>query len=279
MGNDEHRERPQEKDAVRTTIVGGRPPGSGKDVGPIPRGIEVLVKKASVDGEFKALLLEKRAEAARTIELDLEPAEAAMLDAVPAAQLEAIIANTQVSPMTRAAFLGRAASVMVAALGAGAVLAPDDLEAGTLGIRPYRFVVYREENYLGEVAYRVADRRAFAAIVAKAQRANRALRQAYEAAKRAWAQSPQHRGVPFPMKEPTPVSCRACGRAGNKAEAEAQAQKLQEQLKAAEDLFEKTLGRLISATRPVRGIRPEPPPVTKGIRPERMPATDGIRPD
>ncbi|MCP4231568.1 MAG: hypothetical protein GY771_15670, partial [bacterium] len=41
-----------EREAVRTTIVGGRPPGSGKSNGSIPRGIEVLVKKASVDAVF-----------------------------------------------------------------------------------------------------------------------------------------------------------------------------------------------------------------------------------
>ena len=46
-----------EQEAVRTTIVGGRPPGCGQPVGQIPRGIEVLVKKAAVDPEFKTLLL------------------------------------------------------------------------------------------------------------------------------------------------------------------------------------------------------------------------------
>ena len=49
--------RPAEQPAVRTTIVGGRPPGSGHGVGQIPRGIELLVKKASVDPEFRKLLL------------------------------------------------------------------------------------------------------------------------------------------------------------------------------------------------------------------------------
>ena len=57
-------ERPSEQEAVRTTIVGGRPPGSGKTLGPIPRGIEVLVKKAAVDPSFKQTLMEKRAKAA-----------------------------------------------------------------------------------------------------------------------------------------------------------------------------------------------------------------------
>ena len=111
--------RPVEQEAVRTTIVGGRPPGSGKPLGPIPRGIEVLVKKAAVDPEFKCLLLEKRGEAAKAIGLALEPAESLMLAAAPAAQIEAIIAQTNVSPSLRPAFLGRAAAVMLAALGVG----------------------------------------------------------------------------------------------------------------------------------------------------------------
>ena len=70
-----------EQTAVRTTIVGGRPPGSGQSVGPIPRGIEILVKKAAVDLEFKQVLLAKRADAAAEIGLELDPAEAMMLRA------------------------------------------------------------------------------------------------------------------------------------------------------------------------------------------------------
>ncbi len=113
------KERPIEQPAVRTTIVGGRPPGAGKSVGDIPRGIEVLVKKASVDAKFRKALLAKRAEAAREIGLVLDPAEVMMLNAVPAAQLEGIIARTTVSPGKKLAFLGRAAAVMLAALGTG----------------------------------------------------------------------------------------------------------------------------------------------------------------
>jgi hypothetical protein len=117
--------RPIEQEAVKTTIVGGRPPGSGKPVGPIPRGIEVLIKKAAVDPDFKALLVAKRAEAAKEIGLALDPAEAMMLKAAPADQLEAIIARTTVAPSVRAAFLGRAAAVMLVALGAGAIAGCD----------------------------------------------------------------------------------------------------------------------------------------------------------
>jgi hypothetical protein len=81
-----------------------------------PQGIEVLVKKASVDPEFKALLLAERAGAAEAIGLELEPAEAAMLAAVPAAQLETIIGRTSVPSEHRRVFLGKVAAAMLAAV-------------------------------------------------------------------------------------------------------------------------------------------------------------------
>ena len=114
------RARAQEQPAVRMTIVGGRPPGSGRGLGTIPRGIEVLVKKASVDPAFKAVLLERRAAAAECIGLVLTPEEAAILNLVPASQLQAIIANTKVDKLIMPAFLGKAAAVMLVALGASA---------------------------------------------------------------------------------------------------------------------------------------------------------------
>jgi hypothetical protein len=113
-----HADRPAEQEAVRTTIVGGRPPGSGQSVGPIPRGIEILIKKASVDPAFRELLLAERGEAAGTIGLVLEPAEAMMLAAAPAEQLQAVIARTNVPQEHRRAFLGQAAAAMLAAIGA-----------------------------------------------------------------------------------------------------------------------------------------------------------------
>jgi len=127
-------DRPVEQPAVKTTIVGGRPPGPGKAVGPIPRGIEVLIKKAAVDPAFRRLLLETRDEAAREIDLVLEPAEALMLRAAPREQLQAIIDRTRVHPKLRSALLGRAAAVMLVALGAGAVGCEDTSPVD--GIRP-----------------------------------------------------------------------------------------------------------------------------------------------
>lgn len=137
MGNAEvNGGRPAEQRAVRTTIVGGRPPGAGKPVGNIPRGIEVLVKKAAVDPAFRRLLLAKRAEAAKTIGLDLSPSEAAMLAAIPGAQLEAIISNTKVDPKLRPILMGAAAAVMLVVLGADMVGC--DGNGGTKGGRPDR---------------------------------------------------------------------------------------------------------------------------------------------
>jgi hypothetical protein len=112
-----HADRPREQEAVRTTIVGGRPPGSGQSVGNVPRGVEVLIKKAAVDPAFCELLLERRAVAADEIGLQLEPAEAMMLAAAPREQLEIVIANTHVPEEHRRAFLGKVAAAMLAAIG------------------------------------------------------------------------------------------------------------------------------------------------------------------
>jgi len=84
----------------------------------IPRGIEVLLKKAAVDVAFRQRLLAERSEAAQAIGLALTPAETAMLDVASDEQLRAAIEHTRVEPRLRPAFLGRAAAVMLAALGA-----------------------------------------------------------------------------------------------------------------------------------------------------------------
>ncbi len=127
--------RPSEKGAVFTTIVGGRPPGSGTEVGRIPRGIEVLIKKASVDEEFRAILLAQRTDAAGEIGLELADAEKAMLESIPAAQLEAIISRTKVKPQNRRVFLGKVAAAMLAAVGVGVAGCEKEPDR-TTGVRP-----------------------------------------------------------------------------------------------------------------------------------------------
>lgn len=82
----------------------------------IPRGIEVLVKKASVDPEFRQLLLDKRGRAASEIDLELTEAERNILGGMPDEQLEKIIDNTKVEPEQRKIFLGKTAKLMLAAV-------------------------------------------------------------------------------------------------------------------------------------------------------------------
>ncbi len=78
--------------------------------------------KASVDPEFRKVLLEKRSDAATLIDLELSPAEASMLEAVPREQLERIIDHTTVPEEHRRVFLGKIGCLMLALLGAGAAL-------------------------------------------------------------------------------------------------------------------------------------------------------------
>jgi acyl carrier protein len=122
----------------------------------IPQGIEVLVKKAAVDPAFKATLLERRAEAARQIGLELSPGEAALLATVPTAQLEAIIARTNVPQEHRRAFLGQAAAAMLAALGmaSGAVAASAPKEVRAV---PAAIVVKPVPKPIKTVEQRVID--------------------------------------------------------------------------------------------------------------------------
>jgi hypothetical protein len=129
-------DRPDELEAVRTTIVGGRPPGSGKKLGDIPRGIEVLIKKAAVDADFKTLLLDQREAAADAIGLPLDPAEVLMLKAAPAVQLETVIAQTDVPNEHRRAFLGQAAAAMLAAIGVSAYGCDSGVSTGDRPDRP-----------------------------------------------------------------------------------------------------------------------------------------------
>lgn len=101
---------------------------------PVPRGVEVLLKKAAVDPPFRKALLAERSRAAARIGLSLTAAEAAMLDALPAAYLERVVARTNVPPRYRAVFMGYAAAAMLAVLGASKTAA--EPAARVAGIEP-----------------------------------------------------------------------------------------------------------------------------------------------
>jgi hypothetical protein len=94
-----------------------------------------LLKKASVDPAFCRLLLEQRAAAAREIELELTPAEMAILGSVPEAQLQAMIDNTHVPDTQRRAFLGSLGAAMLSALVAGCNPPTRETREAITGIR------------------------------------------------------------------------------------------------------------------------------------------------
>ncbi|MBM4037377.1 MAG: hypothetical protein FJ290_02585 [Planctomycetes bacterium] len=282
---------------------------------PVPRGIEVLVKKAAVDAEFHALLLERRAEAAQEIGLALDPAEVAMLNGIPASLLEGIIARTTVSPMSRAAFLGKAAAVMLAALGTDLAIAEGPPPPG--GIAPdeprtgrERFVLYKETNYKGEESIALLESDAYAKRSTEIAKTNRVLRQAYVAAKKTWDGDEARKGTQFPMRMPALLQCNRVASYNDRERAEEMLKRRQEDLdrkaeaarkaeerrlaglseaglarekeraallKAAEALFEKELQRLLAAT-----TIETPPPISRGVSMDRPPtappAATGIRP-
>lgn len=83
----------------------------------IPRNIEVLIKKAAVDPDFREKLVDRRAAAANDIELKLEPSEITILNWIPEDQLKAIIAKTEVPEEHHSVFRGKVAALMLAAVG------------------------------------------------------------------------------------------------------------------------------------------------------------------
>ncbi len=111
---------------------------SEQHIGSIPVGIEVLVKKASVDSEFRQILLEKRGEAAREIGLELTEAEQEMLSSISHEHLEKIVKNTKVKPENRKIFLGKAVKLMLAAAAGLVVVSMIGLTTSTAGISPDR---------------------------------------------------------------------------------------------------------------------------------------------
>ena len=89
---------------------------------PIPGAIEVLLKKAAVDPAFRGLFLSGPLDAARSIGLDLAPAERTVLSAIPADQLERTAERMEVPEEQRRVFRGRAAAAMLAIVAGTAFL-------------------------------------------------------------------------------------------------------------------------------------------------------------
>ncbi len=82
-------------DDKHRTIVGGRS-RSDRLVGDFPRGIEILLKKASVDPMFCQFLLQDPLNAAQSIALDLKPVEINILTNTSISVLQRMITNIHV---------------------------------------------------------------------------------------------------------------------------------------------------------------------------------------
>lgn len=102
------------------TIVGGRSSGSAerKD---FPRGIEILLKKASVDPGFRELLLRDPVGAADSIELALKESERRVLASTSQSVLSAMIRNTFVPRHHVRSFLTQKAPALLMLLLASTV--------------------------------------------------------------------------------------------------------------------------------------------------------------
>lgn len=109
----------------RTTIVGGRPPEAGAALPPVPTGIEKLLRLASVDPEFRSILLAQRADAAAAAGVELTANEQAILGAIAVAQLSAMAEQMPPPEPRRRRFLQQAAASAVVALGGVALTACD----------------------------------------------------------------------------------------------------------------------------------------------------------
>ena len=107
----------------RRTIVGGRS-RSDRLVGDFPRGIEILLKKASVDPEFQKSLLKDPSAAARSIELDLNPMEINILTNTPGSVLQKMIASTRVAKQHVKTFRTGTIAAIFAVLLSTTVVAP-----------------------------------------------------------------------------------------------------------------------------------------------------------
>ena len=125
------------RDAFKT-IVGGRS-ADNRPAGNSPRGIEILLKKASVDEDFAKVLLESPEEAARLISLDLQDSERRILLNTPRGTLQTMIRHTTVKRHQLSAFKTLSASLMLAAILAIGSTACDCDNSGqqTLGITAY----------------------------------------------------------------------------------------------------------------------------------------------
>lgn len=96
------------------TIVGGRPQAQKSTRNNIPRGLELLIKRASIDSEFKSALVQKRSELLKELGITLDETEKNILECVPIDHLTRMIEATEVPPSQRKAISSGSVAAMIA---------------------------------------------------------------------------------------------------------------------------------------------------------------------
>ncbi len=118
----------QAKQAAKTTIVGGQPPGNQRLLNEVPVGLEQLLAMAAASEDFARVLREDPDAAIAASELRITATEQAVLRATPEPMLAKMIARVaEALPRPeRRVFLERAASALAVLVGAVALGACKD---------------------------------------------------------------------------------------------------------------------------------------------------------
>jgi type II secretory pathway pseudopilin PulG len=111
------------------TIVGGRP-GADRAAGDFPRGVEILLKKAKADPQFRELLLQEPIAAAQSLSLWLSEGETRMLRSIPKSLMETMVAHTVVPRQHIKIFQNAKTAGVLALLLASTVVMPSFAAAG-----------------------------------------------------------------------------------------------------------------------------------------------------
>lgn len=126
---------PARREAARTTIVGGQPPGNAREVPPIPVGLEHLLGLAAASPEFAEALRRDPRAAVQATGLALSASERAILSAVPAPALDQMVSqmNGRLAEPERRRFLEHAALAVAALVGGSALAACGDKKGASEG--------------------------------------------------------------------------------------------------------------------------------------------------
>lgn len=123
--------------SVRTTIVGGQPPGNARPLGEVPIGMERLLGLAAVDDRLAAELEHDPKSLAEGCGITLEPTELSVLEATPKGALRGMLDGIRsgLAEPARREFIKRA-SILAAALFATGAAAASGCKKTTPEPRP-----------------------------------------------------------------------------------------------------------------------------------------------